>query len=131
MNQELSNQMSCISIRNGVEIWLETDRASSLVKLLTAPNPPQFVEFDGRLINRADLVGVFTAIDMAEVNRRKNGQWKCVENNWHARDIKCYCVEERQRNEEKQKERARDVELAATPRNLPALDALRKTVKGF
>ena len=89
MEKELSNPMKCIYIRNGVEIWLVSEKAEQLMTIFGSPNPPQFVKYEGRLINRADLVGVFLPIDMEEMTRRKNGQWKCQYSTWHDRNEKC------------------------------------------
>lgn len=89
---ELSKNLTCICIRNGVEIWVESDRAENLVEILKSPNAPQFIEYDGRMLNKADLVGIFSAEDMESTTRRKNGQWKCASNTWHDRGQKCECM---------------------------------------
>lgn len=89
---ELSKNLSCIYIRNGIEIWIEDDRAETLRQILKAPNAPQFIEYENRIINRADLVGIFSASDMENMTRRKNGEWLCKSNTWHARGEKCECV---------------------------------------
>lgn len=86
----LSKNLVCILIRGGIEIWVEQDRSENMVTLLTSSNPPQFVKYDNRLINRADVVGIFTAADMEEHTRRKNGEWKCAET-WHQKGQKCEC----------------------------------------
>jgi len=92
MPNELSVNLACVSMRNGVEVWVERERANALVGLLTGKEPPQFISFDGRLMNRADIVGVFTAQDMEDMKRRKNGQWSCRGGKWHDRNDKCACV---------------------------------------
>ena len=91
MNKELSNPMVCICMRNGVEIWIEASRAIKLMNLLESSNPPQFITFENRFINRADLVGIFTASDMEDVTRKKNGQWKCDKGTWHDKGERCEC----------------------------------------
>lgn len=88
---ELSKNLVCVCMRNQVEIWVEADRAETLTNLLTSQNAPQFIKYEGRLINRADLVGVFSALDMEDVTRRKNGEWKCKMNEWHERKQECSC----------------------------------------
>jgi len=89
---ELTKKLVCICVRNSVEIWLEEDRANKFMDLLEMPNAPQFTRFEGRIINKADLVGIFTAQDMEDVSHRKNGQWKCKEGVWHDRSEKCTCM---------------------------------------
>lgn len=87
---ELSKELMCVQIRSGVEIWVEKDRAANLMKLLTTADT-KFIEFDGQIFNRADIVGVFTATTMEELTRRKNGQWKCAKGAWHDKRQDCEC----------------------------------------
>lgn len=94
MNNELSMTIRCILIRSGVELWVEAERAERLGKVLAVSGGPQFAEFDGRLINRSDVVGIFTPQDMEELTRRKNGQWKCNRGEWHDRKENCECMEQ-------------------------------------
>jgi len=90
MTSSISKKLMCIVIRNGVEMWLEDDRADKLKSLLTSGST-QFIEFDGEMINRADIVGIFSAHTMEDLIRRKNGGWKCKYNVWHERHGECSC----------------------------------------
>lgn len=94
MNQDnkLSKSLVCVVIRNGIEIWVEKDRAIYLETLLTQKDAPQFITYDGQMINKADITGIFTAEVMEEKTRRRNGQWKCQHENWHERGEKCDCI---------------------------------------
>lgn len=87
---ELSKELMCVQIRTGVELWVEKDRATNLMKLLTQGDT-KFIEFDGQLFNRADIVGVFNATTMEELTRRKNGQWTCSKGTWHDKRQQCDC----------------------------------------
>lgn len=80
----------CVQIRTGVELWVEKDRAGNLMTLLTTTDN-KFIEFDGQIFNRADIVGVFTATTMEELTRRKNGQWTCSKGTWHDKRQQCDC----------------------------------------
>jgi len=91
MTEEISKKLVCVLLRVGIELWMEEDRAKNLMAVLKLPNPPQFIEFEGQLINRSDISGVFDALTMEERTRRKNGQWKCDYNEWHDKGSKCYC----------------------------------------
>ena len=51
----------------------------------------------GRSINTADCTGVYLPEDMQDLTRRKNGQWKCKENYWHDKGIKCDCVNKQEK----------------------------------
>lgn len=83
----------CLSVRNGVEIWMEADRAETLISALHGPNSnQQFFFFEGQMINRADIVGIFSAETMGAVTRRKNGQWVCQYGTWHEKKSTCECA---------------------------------------
>lgn len=98
---ELSKDLRCIFIRNGVEIWIEAERVERIKELLLHSQNSKFFEIDGKFVNVADIVGIFTAKDMEEMTRRKNGEWKCKYNRWHARGNKCECKVDEMSGEEK------------------------------
>jgi hypothetical protein len=89
---ELSKKLKCISMRNGIEKWAEEDRVNNLMEALQKPNCPQFINLDGELINRVDIIGVFNADTMADHKRRKNGQWQCHCGKWNDKFEKCKCI---------------------------------------
>lgn len=75
-------------------MWLEADRAEKLQAILRNLRDHKFIDFEGRTINTADLSGVYDPIDMADLTRRKNGQWMCGFSNWHNRKDECLCWED-------------------------------------
>lgn len=89
MTNEVSVQLMCIVMRNGVHIWAENDRVKKLMAVLSSPNAPQFIEYDGRFINKSDLTGVYSAEDMEDMTRRKNGGWMCKWGFWHSKNTEC------------------------------------------
>lgn len=91
MTMELSTNLMCVQFRSGVEIWLEKDRADKLQKVLLE-GKNQFIEYDGQVLNRADIVGVFDANTMVEATKRKNGEWKCNKGVWHQKFQDCGCT---------------------------------------
>ena len=91
---EISVNLMCISIRSGVQIWVEQSRAATLQCILSTLTQHKFVEFEGQTFNTADLVGVFTPESMDELTRRKNGQWQCKHGEWHGRGEDCECGRE-------------------------------------
>lgn len=93
--KQITKNLKCISMRNGIEIWIEADRAKMLQKQLPQLQSHKFIDFDERIINTADLTGIFTPQDMADLTNRKNGQWKCEKGKWHDKATECEChVEE-------------------------------------
>lgn len=99
---ELSKELMCIQIRSGIEIWLERARAEAFIRALSVPNAPQFVEVDGNMINRADVVGIFGAANMEDSTRRKNRQWQCRAGTWHDKNQECSCQMTQTRTKEEE-----------------------------
>lgn len=89
---QLSKQQSCLVVRNGIEVWLDSDKAAKLRTILATSEHHRFITFEDRVINTADITGLFTPADMDEHSRRKNGQWKCNGGNWHDKGEKCQCA---------------------------------------
>lgn len=90
MNKEIANKQKCIVIRYGIEIWIDEDKWKKLEFALDN-QIGQFYNIEGRRVNKADLVGIFYPIDLEEMKRRKNGQWKCGYGQWHNRGEVCEC----------------------------------------
>ena len=88
---EISKKLYCIVMRNGIEIWADESFIEKLKIVLGRLSGRVFVPFENRILNTADITGVFTAEDMEEYRRRKNGQWKCNKGKWHAKEDHCEC----------------------------------------
>ena len=85
MNNELSKSLKCICLRNGVELWIE----SEMLEKINFESVGRFLKIDDEIINTADIVGIFTAQTMEEKIRRKNGEWQCQFGEWHTRNQEC------------------------------------------
>jgi hypothetical protein len=90
-NKELAKNLMCVCMRNKVEIWVEKEKIEKLKEILANTTGNRFIDFDGQSINTADVIGIFDAQTMEEMTRRKNGQWKCDQGNWHNRYENCQC----------------------------------------
>lgn len=88
MTEELSKELVCLLLRNGIQFWLEKDRATNLESKLSDKTKP-FFDLDGNIVNKSDVTGIFAATVIEEMTRRKNGQWFCKEGYWHDRGEKC------------------------------------------
>lgn len=87
---EVTKQLMCVKLRNGIDFWLEDERATKLkAMLLNGEN--RFIEMDGEIFNRADIVGVFSAKTLEAHTRKQNGQWECKHATWHNRGERCEC----------------------------------------
>jgi hypothetical protein len=88
---EISKQLKCIVLRNGIEIWAESERMQTLIGALRTIKESKFIEYDGQVINTADITGIFSPDTMDDYRRRKNGQWQCSHGAWHDKSEKCEC----------------------------------------
>jgi hypothetical protein len=106
VSSELTNQQKCLCVRNGVEIWLDADKAEKINKAIAGSQGRSMIDIEGRTINLADLVGMFLPEDMEGMTRRKNGQWKCRVGKWHDRGEKCFCLTEQEIEEKRKRDSA-------------------------
>jgi hypothetical protein len=89
MNTEMSKNLVCILMREGVEIWIEAEKLEPLMGMLETK---RFIKIEGRIINTADISGIYPAGDMENLTRRKNGQWKDQKGIWHDKGERvCKC----------------------------------------
>lgn len=88
---EVSKSLLCVSMRNGVEMWVEKEKAEKLQEALQRITQSKFIRYEGQTVNTADIVGIFDASTMADLTRRKNGQWKCKKGEWHESRQDCDC----------------------------------------
>lgn len=87
-DKEITKDLKCLVLRNGIEMWKEKERLDHLIGSLEGN---KFIAIDDEMINIADIVGVFSPITMEDMTRRKNGEWKCRNNVWHGPRKKCLC----------------------------------------
>lgn len=87
MTTEVSKNLMCICIRGGIEIWVEKEKIDQIIKLW---EERKIFTIEGNVINPADISGIFDPLVMEERTRRKNGQWKGEDGDWHNRgDWEC------------------------------------------
>ena len=78
-------------MRNGIQIWVDQDRAERLRNNLHILTSSKFISFEDKTLNSADITGVFSPKDMEDFNHIKKGDWKCKYNNWHEKNEICKC----------------------------------------
>lgn len=87
MTQEITKNLICILTRDGNETWIDESKFEELIELVETK---KFLRIEGKLINTADISGVYPAKDMEERWYRKNGYWKCKAGNyWHKPHEEC------------------------------------------
>jgi len=93
MSQELTTNLMAIVLRNGIELWLEKERAENLMQKLEQGKEKGFVRIDNQFINVADVIGIFSPETMQTKEKVKQGQWQCQAcKRWHPRGEQCGCA---------------------------------------
>ncbi len=87
---DLTKIQQCLYVRNGIEIWMDEGKAKDISKDL-GNTVGKFIKAEGRIINVADIVGIFTPQDLEDMKRRKNGEVLCKYGKWHPRGQECMC----------------------------------------
>ncbi len=96
MSEELAKNQLCIVTREGVEIWIDVDRAKNLVSKFNE-NSNGLVEYEGRFLSRPS--GIYTPQDLQDMYRRRRGEYQCKHNKWHGRNDRCECSYEKRMRE--------------------------------
>lgn len=86
----IAKKQMCLIMRNGIELWLDEDKAESVGSSLLS-NSKGIMKIDGRFINSVDIIGIFTPADLEEYRKIKRGMWKCKYNCWHEKEGICEC----------------------------------------
>jgi hypothetical protein len=87
----LAKKQQIIVLRNGVELYLDEERAEPLKDRLINLKTHFFSEIDGQVFNSADITGIFTPEALNDLKMKKSGKVKCDYGNWHLKDEVCKC----------------------------------------
>ena len=88
MTNKITVPQKCILMRNGVEIWLDSEKAERFGNDWTA-GLKAVVKIEGRFLNTVDITGIYSPEDLENLTRRKNGEWQCKKGYWHAKFENC------------------------------------------
>lgn len=100
MTSELSKDQKCIILRNGIEIWIDVNKAEKIEKDIVNGGFKGFIYVEGNLVNMADMIGIFAprtiekrTDDEKLKQRTKHGEYFCEKHdNWLPPGVKCgYC----------------------------------------
>lgn len=92
MTTDIAKKQMCIFMRNGIEIWIDEDKAEQISADLIK-STVSMARIEGRILNFKDIVGIFNPQDLEELHRRNRGEWKCKFKNWHGKNDVCFCHE--------------------------------------
>lgn len=136
MSKELTNKNWVVITRGTGRHYVSEDGKNYILKLKNAQNHPEMIEVNDSYLALSDIIGIVTASKLEEIDKQKNGEWRCERGNWHKRGEICKCgwgnytptqIEDEQRTEV-EKERATIigdlVERGFRIRDLPTLKGL-------
>lgn len=101
MTTELSKIQMCVLLRNGMQIWVEKEKADKLQNILQGIDNSKFIKYENITINTADITGVFEAKDLDNYTKIKKGQWQCKKGYWHSKEEECTGHRQTKWNKEK------------------------------
>jgi len=129
--QEITKKQKCLILRNSIEIWLDEEKWTNLENRLNN-SIGKFYAIEGRMINAADIVGLFLPVDLEEMKLRKNGKWKCDYGVWHSKGQECFCFEakerERQKREMQERMAVEEISEEEKMRGLQRLNEMKKDI---
>lgn len=88
MTTELTKNLHCVLLKNGIEIWMDVDRVENLKHLMEVS---AYVELDGSVVSTKEISGIYTPEHMDSYEKTKSGMFKCSKGNWHDKGQKCDC----------------------------------------
>lgn len=111
MTQEITKKQNIILMKSGLVLWVDKDRTDNLSTILESGSGHRFVKIDGRMINSAEMEGVYTPFEFEELQKIKQGYTMCVYKKWHARKEVCDCARDIWRKTEESRRQAEDARI--------------------
>ena len=87
--QNIENQPYCLVLKNGIKIWLDHDSALNLIQQVSRMDSHKAIKFDDFEFNTSEHVGIFPQSVLADLQREKDGQWRCAKLKWHQKVEAC------------------------------------------
>lgn len=111
MINEISKKQIILLLKNGLEVWLDEDRATEIQKTLVN-SKENFFSIKDFLLTQSifTIEGFYTPSQLAEIKHSKNGDWQCEyfrgTEKWHSKGEKIedghlFCKKERQKIDDK------------------------------
>lgn len=106
MMNKIAKRQKCILSRDGSMLWVDEDKALRIQEDLENKTIHGHFRVEGRTLNTVEITGVYYPEDIEDMTRRKNGQWKCLNGEWHERYQKCECISSDEKMAIKKREEA-------------------------
>lgn len=87
----LSLENTVVVTRGTGRYYVSDDRGKNIVNVLNAQDRPFMLKIGENFVQTNDIIGVVTAAQVDDMEKRRRGLWQCGKGNWHNRDEVCKC----------------------------------------
>lgn len=84
-----NTQPYCLVMKNGIKIWLDYDSAMNLIDRVSEIDSHKAIRFDDFEFNTAEHVGIFPQSVLGDLQKEKDGYWRCAKLSWHKKGEAC------------------------------------------
>ena len=109
MSGEISLNNDVVVTRGTGRYYISKERANNLIMLINSEDCPRMLDIDDNYIASVDIVGIVSASQVEDMEKRRRGLWQCQHGNWQAKeDTNCKCgwgmPNEKQKKQQKEEE---------------------------
>lgn len=93
MKEEIALQKVPVVMKGGLCHWVSPETCSRIQQALQSQTAHSFMRISelGITVNTAEVEGVYTPEQYAEMCRIKQGEWRCQSGRWHKKKEVCDC----------------------------------------
>lgn len=108
----LANPEKAIVMKSGSVQWVTLETAERVESHLASQQGHSFIRLKDYdlTINSAEIEGVYTPEQYADIQKAKNGYWQCENKRWHFKREKCECATEIRAERMRKEQEKRDAE---------------------
>lgn len=88
---QLSLENTVVVTRGTGRYYVSSDRGKNIVNILNSEDRPFMMKIGENFVQTNDIIGVVTAAQVDDMEKRRRGLWQCGKANWHNRDEVCKC----------------------------------------
>lgn len=92
MTQEIATRQKVILMKSGLALWVSEERATKLEEILANSEGHRFIKLDDKMINSAEIDGIYTTEKYDDINKLKEGMRQCSYLVWHKKREECSCA---------------------------------------
>jgi DNA-binding transcriptional regulator YiaG len=129
----LAKPEKAILMKSGSVQWVTLETAERVESHLASQQGHSFIRLKDYdlTINSAEIEGVYTPEQYADIQKAKNGYWQCENKRWHFKREKCECATEMRRENAQadQEKKMADMNREQTPEDRARMQEGLKKMK--